>query len=260
MRENIAKQLWKNNEIVINAWLAIPNSWSAEIVASVGFDVVTIDMQHGLIDYQTAVYMLQSISSTKAQPIVRVPWNDPAMIMKVLDAGAMGVIYPMINTKEEAEKFVGACRYPPLGYRSYGPIRASLYAGDDYSQHSDVQIITLAMIETAESVENIDEILSVKGLDGIYIGTMDLSISLGIEDRGEITDPTLSEAISTILSKVKHHNLIAGMHTRSDEDTSKMKEQGFKLITPMNDSKLLLRYSKSVFKETEDILRQNNRL
>ncbi|MHA2092128.1 MAG: HpcH/HpaI aldolase family protein [Candidatus Kariarchaeaceae archaeon] len=258
MRENVAKKLWRENEIAINAWLAIPNSWSAEIVASVGFDVVTIDMQHGLIGYQNAVSMLQSISSTNAQPIVRVPWNDPAMIMKVLDAGAMGVICPMINTKEEAQKFVGACRYPPLGYRSYGPLRASLYVGDEYSQHNDEHVVTLAMIETVEAVENIDEILSANGLDGIYIGTMDLSISLGIEDRGEITNPILSEAINKILSSVKQYNLVAGMHTRSVEDTSKMKELGFKLITPMNDSKLLLRYSTSKFKETQDALTRSS--
>ena len=102
-------------------------------MAHQGWDSLTIDLQHGVVDYQTAVGMLQAISTTAVVPMVRVPWLDPGIVMKMLDAGSYGVICPMINNRDEAETFVRACRYPPRGSRSMGPIRATLYAGDDYA-------------------------------------------------------------------------------------------------------------------------------
>lgn len=129
MRENRLQQLGQANQTAVNAWLTIPSAWTAELLAQAGFDAMTLDLQHGLIDDATAVTMLQAISTTDAVPLVRLPWNDPAAVMRALDAGAYGVICPMINTRAEAEAFVGTCRYPPRGYRSYGPIRAALYAG-----------------------------------------------------------------------------------------------------------------------------------
>ncbi len=138
MRENKLKCLWQENKTAINAWLTIPSAWTAEVLAHAGFDALTIDMQHGLTDYQTAVTMLQAISTTDVVPLVRVPWNEPAMIMRLLDAGVYGIISPMINNRAEAEAFVSACRYPPLGYRSYGPIRANVYGGDDYFANANV--------------------------------------------------------------------------------------------------------------------------
>ncbi|MHA2098011.1 MAG: HpcH/HpaI aldolase family protein, partial [Candidatus Kariarchaeaceae archaeon] len=240
------KQIWRDKKSATNAWLTIPNSWTSELIASVGFDCVTIDMQHGLADYQTVLSMLQSISTTEAFPIVRVPWNDPAVIMRVLDAGAMGIVCPMVNTKEEAQKFVGACRYPPIGYRSLGPIRANLTFDGNYFLKANKEIVTLAMIETVEALNNIDLILSVEGLDGVYIGTMDLSISLGIEDLGELSNPILNEAIHKIMKSVKTHNLVAGMHTRSIEEIEILRELGISLITPVNDSRLLQKSVKSI--------------
>lgn len=251
MKVKSIKQQLKNGKKLINAWLAIPNSWTAEIIGKLGFDVITIDMQHGLADYKTVVSMLQSISISESLPIVRVPWNDPAIIMRALDAGAMGIICPMINTKKEASKFVGACRYPPGGYRSYGPIRANLYSGADYFENSNEKIITLAMIETAEAVRNIDDILSVEGLDGVYIGTMDLSISLGIEDHGELSNPILRDAIVKIVASVKKHHLVVGMHTRSIEEIKLLQDIGIQIITPINDSKLFQAAAENVFKQTK---------
>ncbi|MHA2249992.1 MAG: HpcH/HpaI aldolase family protein [Candidatus Kariarchaeaceae archaeon] len=255
MIDNSVRRLWDKKKEITNAWLAIPNSWTAEIIANIGFDALTIDMQHGLADFQTVLSMLQSISTTHSFPVVRVPWNDPAIIMRILDAGAMGIICPMINSKQEAESFVGASRYPPLGYRSLGPIRASLYSGKDYYIHANSQIITLAMIETVEAVNNIDEILSVKGLDGIYIGTMDLSLSLGIEDLGELANPLLRDAIDKIMACVKKHQLVAGMHARSIEDIKILQELGIMMITPINDSKLLQSSAELVYKQTKNELK-----
>ena len=141
MRENTVKKIWARGEAVVNGWLSIPSSFAAEVMAHQGFDSLTVDMQHGVVDYQTAVTMLQAVSTTPVIPLARVPWNDPALLMKILDAGVYGVICPMINTRAQAEALVGACKYAPRGYRSWGPVRASIYAGTDYGDHANEDLI-----------------------------------------------------------------------------------------------------------------------
>ena len=178
-RANGVRELWRAGKPVINSWLGIPSSFSAEVMAHAGWDSLVVDMQHGMIDYQVMVTMLQGISTTETMPLVRVPWNDPAHIQKALDAGAYGIICPMINNRAEAEKFVGSMRYAPLGYRSSGPIRASLYGGADYHAKANDIVVAFGMIETVEAMNNLDEILSTPGLDAVYVGPSDLSISMG---------------------------------------------------------------------------------
>ena len=140
--------IWSKNKAVINAWLSIPNSFTAEAFGKMGWDSVTIDMQHGQNDYSTAIPMVQAIANSNAVPMVRVPWNEPGIIMKMLDLGVLGIIAPMINTKEDCEKFVSYCYYPPIGQRSFGPMRAQVAYGSDYYQHANKNIVSLAMIET----------------------------------------------------------------------------------------------------------------
>ncbi len=194
MRENTLRKIWSAGGTVVNAWLSIPSAFSAEVVAHQGYDSLTIDMQHGVVDYQTAVTMLQAISTTPVIPLARVPWNDPAILMKSLDAGVYGVICPMINTRAEAEALVRACKYPPRGYRSFGPVRASIYAGSDYVDHANDDLIVMPMIETAEALKNLDEILSVPGVDAVYVGPADLSLALGCRPRLDQTDPPVVKA------------------------------------------------------------------
>src|SRR5262249_41310294 len=149
VRENTLKSIWARGEAVVNGWLSIPSAFSAEVMAQQGYDSLTVDMQHGVVDYQVAVTMLQAISTTSVIPLARVPWNDRARIMKILDAGVYGVICPMINTREQAEALVQASKYPPRGFRSWGPVRASLYAGSDYGDRANEDLIVMPMIETA---------------------------------------------------------------------------------------------------------------
>ncbi len=164
MRRNNIRAVWERGECVVNGWLAIPSAFSAEVMAHCGWDSLCVDIQHGMVDYQTATTMMQAISTTSVTPIVRVPWNDPAIIMKCLDAGAYGIVCPMINSVEDALRFAGACRYPPMGYRSLGPIRAQLYGGSDYAAKANEEIVAFAMIETTPGLENLDSILKVEGL------------------------------------------------------------------------------------------------
>jgi len=250
MRPNKLRQLWQQDETAINAWLTIPSAWTAEIMAHAGFDAITIDMQHGLSDYQTMLSMLQAISITESVPLARIAWNEPAMIMRLLDAGVYGLICPMVNTRADAEAFVGACRYPPLGFRSYGPIRANLYAGDDYFEHANETVVTFAMVETAEALETLEEIVKTPGLDGIYIGTMDLSISMGLDALGDLNDPALREAVDKIIALTQQYQLIGGVHAKSAEEVATLSKWGFRLITPANDTNLL---KQSVSKLVEQV-------
>src|SRR6266542_5625968 len=153
MRENTLRTIWAKGGAVLNGWLTIPSTWTAELMAQQGWDSLTVDTQHGLIGYDVALPMFQAISTTPVFPLARAPWNEPGGIMKLLDAGAMGIICPMVNCAEEAKAFVGACRYAPAGYRSAGPTRASLYAGSNYLLKANESVVALAMIETAQAVQ-----------------------------------------------------------------------------------------------------------
>ncbi|MBI1848359.1 MAG: 2,4-dihydroxyhept-2-ene-1,7-dioic acid aldolase [Candidatus Rokubacteria bacterium] len=239
MRENTLRSIWARGEAVVNGWLSIPAGFSAEVMAHQGFDSLTVDMQHGVVDYQVAVTMLQAISTTPVIPLARVPWNDPARLMKILDAGVYGVICPMINTRAEAEAMVQACKYPPRGYRSWGPVRASIYAGADYGDHANHDIVVMPMIETAEALKNLDEILSVDGVDAIYVGPSDLSLAMGLRPRLDQTDPPVVEAQQKIVEACKRHGVAAGIHNATAAYALKMIAAGYQFVTLASDSRFM---------------------
>ena len=164
----------------VNGWLAIPSGFSAEVMAQCGWDSVTVDMQHGVQDYSTMVQCFQSMTAHPVTPLVRVPWNEPGIIGKALDGGAWGIICPMVNNKVEAQALATACLYPPVGKRSNGPIRAAMYGeASNYQKIANDEVLVIPMIETQEGIDKIDEILSVPGISGIYIGPSDMGLSLG---------------------------------------------------------------------------------
>lgn len=239
MRENTLKSIWARGEAVINGWLAIPSAFSAEVMAHQGFDSLTVDMQHGVVDYQTAVTMLQAISTTATIPLARVPWHDPGLIMKILDAGVYGVICPMINTRGQAEALVRACKYPPVGYRSYGPVRASIYAGPDYGDRANENVLVIPMIETQEALKNLDDILSVPGVDAAYVGPADMSLALGCRPRLDQTDPPVVEAQQKVVTACKRHGVVAGIHNNTTAYALKMIADGFQFVTVASDSRFL---------------------
>jgi 4-hydroxy-2-oxoheptanedioate aldolase len=233
------KDIWKGARAASNFWLGLPTGLGAEIAAHQGWDSLTVDMQHGQIDYAAMCAMLTAISTTDAVPLVRVPWNVPGDIMRVADAGAYGVICPNIETAEECERFVGACRYAPLGYRSVGPRRAMLYAGADYMTHANDTVLAIAQIETAKGLANVRTIAAVKGLDMLYVGPSDLGLSLGRSPRADQTDPIVVEAIDAILRCAKEAGLRAGIYCRSVEYARDMALKGFDLVTVTSDEALL---------------------
>jgi 4-hydroxy-2-oxoheptanedioate aldolase len=234
MRENTMKRLWQEDRPAFGGWLLIPSPFSAEVMAQQGLDWLCVDMQHGLIGYETALAMLQAISTTSTTPIVRVPWNDQAMIMKMLDAGAYGVIVPMVNSRAEAEHAVAACRYPPQGIRSFGPTRAVYYAGFDYFAYANREVCCIPQIETATALENLDEILSVPGVDAAYIGPMDLSISLGLPPQADSDSQPYAEARQRIVEACRRHNVAAGIHSSASTAPKRVKE-GFRMVLATSD-------------------------
>lgn len=249
MRENKLRTLWANDQAAVNGWLAIANSFSAETMAHQGWDTLTIDLQHGVVDYQAMVGMLQAISTTATVPIVRVPWLEPGIIMKTLDAGAYGVICPMVNTREEAQRFVAYTSYAPQGTRSFGPVRALLYGGADYAAHANQTIVRFAMIETAQALDNLDAILSVEGLDAIYIGPSDLSLALGCKPTFDDVEPKVAQAIDHILARAQAHGVKAGIHNGRPDVARARIAKGFRFVTVSSDARLLAAGSQQLLAE-----------
>ena len=208
-------------------------------MAHQGWDTLTIDMQHGVIDYAALVPMLQAISTTPTVPIVRVPWLEPGILMKALDAGAYAVICPMINTREDAQKLVAYTHYAPQGTRSFGPIRATLYGGADYPEHANRTVVRFAMIETAQALDNLESILAVEGLDAIYIGPSDLSLSLGCKPVFDDVDPKAQQAIEHIVARARAHGVVAGIHNGRADVAHARVELGYRFVTLGSDARLL---------------------
>ncbi len=235
MRPNTTLQAWRAGRQTIGAWLANPGGHSAEVMAGLGFDWLCVDMQHGLIDFTDAVEMFRAISTTATIPFVRVPANDAALIGRVLDAGAYGVVVPLINTAAEAARAVAAVKYPPHGVRSFGPVRATLYAGADYHHHAAQEIATIVMIETKEGLANLDAILAVPGVDCAYIGPSDLAYALDLEPTGDNRDPRHEAVVMQIYEACRRHGVAPGMHTGSLEFTTKWLKAGFQMVTLGSD-------------------------
>lgn len=239
MRPNSAKRKLQAGESVNCGWLSIPSSYSAEIVARQGFDCVNVDLQHAMTGFETAVTMLQAIATTDATPLARVGSRDPEPMMKLLDAGAYGIICPMISTAEEAVGFVDACRYPPIGSRSYGPARGLLYGGADYVTCANEEILTIAMIETRQGVENADAIAAVAQLDALFIGPNDLCMDLGKAPKAESDDPDVVDAIDHVLQAGNRAGKAVGIFCSSADAALQRRDEGFRFLVPGSDANIL---------------------
>ena len=231
---------WAAGRAAINGWLAVPSPVTAELTAKADLDSVTVDLQHGLIDYQAALVMLQAMSASGVTPIARAPWLEPGLIMKLLDAGALGIICPMINTPEDAENLVRYTRYAPRGVRSFGPTRAAFAYGAHYWTKANESVVTLAMIETAEALENLDEIVSTPDLSGVYIGPSDLSLSMGRTPKLDHDDPIVLSAIERIRESAHRAGIKAGIHCLSPAYAKSMIDGGFDLVTVGSDLRIYL--------------------
>lgn len=250
---NKLKQRWKEGKAAVNGWLAIPNAFSAEVMAQAGWDSVTVDLQHGVQDYLSMVSCFQGIQPHGNTPMVRVPWNEPGIVGKVLDAGAQGVICPMVNTPEEARALVQYCHYPPKGTRSNGPIRAGIYGEpSDYHKHAREDTLVIPMIETKQAIENLEAILDVPGVDAVYVGPSDLGLSYGIVPKLDREEPEILKIYERIIEQTAKRGQVAGLHNGTPAYAARMINMGFKLVTIANDSGILLQAARAAVKATRD--------
>lgn len=241
---------WKAGEATLGAWCTIPSSWTAEVAARSGHDWVCIDTQHGLIGYDVMLPMLQAISAGGVPSFVRVPWNEPGAIMKALDAGAGGVIVPMVNSVEEARAAVGACRYPPSGIRSMGPIRARDVDAD--WQHP----ICVVMIETVQAVAQARDILAVPGIDAVFVGPNDLAVSAGLESSYEGRHPEHRRLIEAIAEAAHATGVAAGIMCGSGAVARQWHDVGFVMLGMQSDTRLLAAASEDLVKSARDLLQR----
>lgn len=228
MRPNPLRAHWESHDPAVGAWLSVPSSITAEVVASVGFDYVCIDMQHGLIGYGDAVSILQVLSLGSSTATVRVPWNEPGIIGRVLDAGAMAVIVPMVNTADEARLAVARGKYAPEGSRSSGPIRVAPLEGPDYVDRANESCAIIPMVETVEAVDNIDGILSTPGVEAIYVGPNDLAVSMGF--GRDCTEPAFHDVLDHIVVKCDEYGVVPGIHAAPHIVRERI-ERGFRMVT-----------------------------
>ena len=242
MIPNRLKQLWADGKPTINGWCSIGNPFSAEIMAAQGFDSITIDMQHGALDYPNVLPMFQAMRASGATLMARVTWLEPGIIMKALDAGAYGIICPMVSTADEAARFVSYMRYPPLGNRSFGPTRVSFAAGPNYASEANVNMLAFAMIETADGMANLDAIAATPGLDGLYVGPADLTLSL---TQGRLApgfdreEPEMIAALQKIVAACIKHNIRAALHCGTPDYAARAIGWGFDMTTVGGDSRFL---------------------
>lgn len=235
MRANHVRRRLKAGEPSIGTWLSLPSPEAAEYCSHLGFDWLTIDAEHNPIDIRTLAQMFAAMSASGTAPMVRIPWNSGENFKRVLDAGAWGVVVPMVKTREEAERAVEAARYYPEGDRSVGGGRAAMSfgtTGEHYLRHANNEILVVLQIEHITGVENAEAILSVPGVDACFIGPNDLAASMGI-GLGvplESDDPALNEAIFAIRDACLRNGVAPGIHTSGAAGANQRIEEGFQFL------------------------------
>ena len=242
MQPNRLRTIWAEGRPALNGWCSIGNAFTAEIMAAQGFDSVTVDLQHGALDYSALLPMFQAMKASGAVLMARVPWRDPTWVMKALDAGAMGIICPMVNSGAEAAEFVSFLRYPPLGQRSFGPTRAN-FAHPGYNvKDANREVLALAMIETAQGVEHLEDIAATPGLDGIYVGPADLALGTQagrLAPGFDREEPEMVEIIQRIAQVCKDNGIIACLHCGTPEYAARAVGWGYRLTTIGGDARIL---------------------
>ncbi len=259
MRINTTKRLLQEGKPAIGTWLNFPCVNSAEAMAHAGWDWVTVDMEHGPIDFEMLNNMFMAIGTTGAMPMCRIPDNDPIYIKRILDAGAWGIVVPMVCSAEEAANAVKYAKYPPEGIRSAGGGRWRFWAGADYAQHANDEIAVIVQIEHIDAVNRAEEILSVPGVDGCFIGPNDLAWSMGLGKGLGEKDPSHAEAVKEVLRAAKKVGTPAGIHCRSVDEVSMRIEQGFQYLACMNDINFMFNAASAGVKQIREQIGQTKK-
>jgi 4-hydroxy-2-oxoheptanedioate aldolase len=239
MRKNTVKEKLRAGKPSIGSWLAIGHPLAAEVMAHQGFDWLTVDMEHNPIGWDALLNMLTAISTTDVIPFVRTPWNDPQLIKRILDTGAYGVVVPNVKSPEEAKQAVAACRYPPAGIRGLGGTRHRLYGGDDYFEHANEEISCHIMIEDKEAVERAEEIMSVPGIDAVFIGPNDLACSMQVPLGLDNGHPDHVKAVNHVLNTGKKLGIPVGIHCATPGEIIRRSKEGWQWMALVSDNRFM---------------------
>lgn len=240
MKPNPLRGIWAEGRTAFGIWSMTPDAFVAELVARAGYDYVCVDGQHGLADFADMLAIFQATDAAGAVPLTRVLSNDAGAIGRALDAGAGGVIVPLVNDAREAARAVAACRYPPEGVRSYGPVRAGEVLGSKTTEDLAGEVLCFVMVETREGLERVEEIAATPGLDGIYVGPADLALSLGLSPTLEITEKKHVQAVLRIKDVCRENGIAAGIHCGAGDWAKRHAEAGFQVVTVTMDTKLII--------------------
>ena len=249
------KSQLQRGDTVFASWIQIGHPTIAEILVRAGFKCLVLDCEHGLIDLETAAAIMRAMGSGSCTPLVRLPKNDSTWIARIMDSGAGGIIVPMVNSAEQAAAAVAAIKYPPEGRRGIGYCRANTY-GADFPQYFDAaneSSVVIVQIEHADGVENIDSILDVNGVDGVFVGPYDLSGSMDV--LGELDHPKMRAALQRINQSCRNHHLPAGLHVVAPEPerVKNAIEQGFRFIALSIDSVLLTHSARELLEKARKL-------
>jgi len=248
VKKNIVKEKLRAGKPSVGSWLSLCSPLAAEFMAHVGFDWLVVDTEHSPVDMETVAHCFQAICTTPTMPMARAYWNDPAQIKRLLDAGAMGLVIPMVCSAEEAKRAVAAAKYPPLGIRSAGGGRAGLY-GADYFARANEEIAIIVQIEHIEAVKHAREILTVPGVDAGFIGPNDLAVSMGLPPDGSVSHPDHAAAVMEVLKAGKETGVPVGIHTYSVEACNMRLEQGFQFVALCSDVMFLRNAARQAFSQ-----------
>lgn len=230
---------WSRGGAALGAWCMIPDALAAEALASQGFDWICIDMQHGCMDYTDALAMIRAVDVAGSTPVVRVPWNEPGIIGRMLDAGAAGLIIPMIESVDDARRAVDAARYPPLGRRSFGPIRVGLRDGNSYAATANERVMLIPMIETRAALAAAADIMALPGVDAAFIGPYDLSIALGLPPGNNDGHAAFDDALATVVQACHANDRHAAILGNAELAPRRI-EQGFSMVSVTTDIHALI--------------------
>jgi 4-hydroxy-2-oxoheptanedioate aldolase len=251
------KARWARDELTLGAWCMLPSSLTAEILAKGGFDWALVDMQHGCMGYETAVEMIRAIDLAGITPIVRVPWNEPGIVGRMLDAGAMGIVAPMVNSVDEARRLVESCLYPPLGRRSLGPVRVGARDGMGYVPGANARIAVIPMIETVEALAVVEDIAAVPGVDALFVGPFDLSFSLGLPPGDNDGKPAFDAAITRINAAARARGIATAV--LSNPAVAPLRAaQGFRMISVLTDNAALAAAAQASLATTRAAIAEGN--
>jgi 4-hydroxy-2-oxoheptanedioate aldolase len=243
MRPNAVKRLLKAGQPAVGTWLSLGSITASRFMARAGFNWLTVDIEHSLVDWETATHMFGSIADAGCTALARVPGNRHDHIKRVLDNGAMGVVVPMVNSREEAEHAVAAMLYPPVGNRSVGGSVHALNFGataNEYYAHANEELLVVLQCEHITAVENADKIFSVPGIDAIFVGPNDLAQSMRSKDNKPPSAQATKEAMDHILKTCKKHGVAPGLHTGSADEANARIAEGWQFIAITSELKMML--------------------